>query len=414
MLKTNKLSGDPGRIRTGDLLPLKQFLKEYIERHRRISFRDYMALCLYHPEHGYYIGKRERTGREGDYFTSADLSPLFARLMSRQVVEMWRRLGQPSPFSLVEMGAGRGLFALDFLHWVRETAPEFGRVLRYILIESSRQRTESAMIRLRSAALAAKVVVRDNLQALEPVTGCFFSNELVDAFPVSVVARDGGRLKEVYVCWKDGAFREEFGPLSSTQVAQYVARYAPELEEGCRMEVNLAALDWLRALAGKLERGFVLAIDYGNLAPQLYRVPLPRGTLLAFRGHRAGENVYDAPGFQDLTAHVNFSALIDAGAAEGLHLTGFTTQEKFLMALGESDRFEQIIGSGGTEAAKLKARLQLKRLLNPEDMGEVFKVLIQHRGIEEPKLTGLRYALQVKGAQKDRGRKGPSGSRHRR
>ena len=375
--------------------PLEEILIAHIQRHGRIRFCDFMALCLYHPEHGYYMQNETRTGKEGDYFTSADLSPLFARLVARQVEEMWRRLGRPSPFTLVEMGTGRGLFAQDFLAWTAETAPEFHRALRYVLIETNPRRTADALEKLRAAHPEKQVKAVENLNALEPVTGCFFSNELVDAFPVSWVARAEGHLKEVYLTRQESGFREELGPLDSTQVAHYVARYAHETDEGCRVEVNLAAVDWMRTVAEKLRRGFALTIDYGHLAPQLYRIGQPRGTLLAFRRHRAGEDVYAEPGRRDLTAHVNFSALIDAGTEAGLELTGFTTQEKFLMGLGEQDQFENVLAPEGTEAQKLEARLQLKRLLNPEDMGEVFKVLIQHRGVEELNLAGLKYASQV-------------------
>ena len=193
-------------------------------------------------------------------------------------------------------------------------------------------------------------------------------------------------------------------------MAHYVARYAHETDEGCRVEVNLAGVDWMRAVAAKLRRGFALTIDYGHLAPQLYRIGQPRGTLLAFRRHRATEDVYAEPGHRDLTAHVNFSALIDAGTEAGLELTGFTTQEKFLMGLGERDQFERVLAPEGTEAQKLEARLQLKRLLNPEDMGEVFKVLIQHRGVKEPNLAGLKYAspVEVPGPGRAWKRAGPS------
>ncbi len=390
--------------------PLEEILVAHLKRHGRIRFRDFMALCLYHPEHGYYMQKEDRTGKEGDFFTNADLSPLFARLIGRQAEEMWRRLGRPSPFTLVEMGAGQGLFAQDFLTRTAETSPEFSRSLRYVPIETNRRQAEAALDRLRAAGLQEKVAPARNLEALEPITGCFFANELVDAFPVSWVARTEGHLKEVYLTRKESDFKEELGPLDGTEVAQYVARYAHETDEGCRVEVNLAGVDWMRAVAAKLRRGFALTIDYGHLAPQLYRIGQPRGTLLAFRRHRATEDVYAEPGRRDLTAHVNFSALIDAGTEAGLELTGFTTQEKFLMGLGEQDQFERVLAPEGTEAQKLEARLQLKRLLNPEDMGEVFKVLIQHRGVKEPNLAGLKYAspVEVPGPGRAWKRAGPS------
>ena len=258
------------------------------------------------------------------------------------------------------------------------------------MIESGGGQT-AACTRLRKSELGNKVRFVDNLETLNPVIGCFFSNELVDAFPVSVVGRIGGRLKELYLTLKDDKLTEEFGPLSNTEVAAYVARYAHELEEGFRMEAQLEATKWIKGVAKKLKQGFILTVDYGNLASQLYRIPHARGTLLSFRHHKASEDFYSTPGEQDLSAHVNFTSLIDAGKDAGLISTGFTTQEKFLMALGESDQFAEFFEEETTEVGKLQARLQLKRLIYPEDMGEVFKILIQHRGVREPNLTGLRY-----------------------
>jgi len=156
--------------------------------------------------------------------------------------------------------------------------------------------------------------------------------------------------------------------------------------------VSLAAVDWLRGVAEKLERGFAVTIDYGDVAGRLCTADRPRGTLLAYQGHTTSENVFAAPGEQDLTAHANFSALIDTGREAGLSLTGFTTQERFLMALGEANEFADLYDPGQTEAEQLQARLKLKRLLDPTSMGNVFKVLIQHRGVHGPELAGLKYS----------------------
>jgi len=371
--------------------PLKDAILEKIRRTGPITFGEYMSLCLYHPEHGYYMQDRERTGVQGDYFTSPDLHPIFARLTAHQAVEMWEIMGRPAPFAWVEMGAGRGWFARDFVGWVRAVRPEFYSALDYIAIEPGPRQRARLGERLREDQLDFKVRLLASLEDLAPVTGCFFSNELVDAFPVAVVERIGGRLKEIYVSAEGEELREKPGSITSTEVAAAVARYAHDLEEGRRVEVNLRACPWVRAVAEKLTRGFVITIDYGDLAERLFTSDRPRGTLLAYRGHVAGEDFYTAPGEQDLTAHVNFSALIDAGKSAGLAFTGFTTQERFLMALGEENQFRDLYNPGQTEAEKLQARLKLKRLISPEGMGSVFKVLIQHRGLDAPQLTGLKY-----------------------
>lgn len=353
-----------------------------------------MELCLYHPEFGYYMQGQERTGVTGDYFTSADLHPIFARLVARQAVEMWEILGRPAPFTWVEMGAGRGWFARDFLRWLEGARPEVFSLLDYVAVEPGPPQRLHLGARLAEDGLESKVQLLASLEGLEPRTGCFFSNELVDSFPVSVVTRAGGELKEIYVAADGESLREVPGPLSDARLAAAMARYAPELEEGQRVEVSLQAVEWIRSVAEKLKRGFVVTIDYGDLAEYLYTPARPRGTLLTYRDHVATEDFYYAPGEQDLTAQVNFSALIDAGKEAGLEFTGFTTQERFLMALGEGNEFADLYDSGQNEMERLQARLKLKRLIHPEGMGTIFKVLIQHCAVAAPWLTGLKLQGQ--------------------
>jgi len=379
---------EPTLIEGMDQTPLERILFDMVRDSGPITFRQYMALCLYHPEHGYYVRGPERTGIRGDYFTSPDLHPIFARLLARQAAEMWEVLGRPAPFIWVEMGAGRGLLAQDFLKWAANT--EFGATLNYVGIEPGDETRLRLKNRVSREGRKTTFRVLANLEELEPITGCFFSNELVDAFPVSIVTRARGRLQEIYVTAQGETLRETLGPLSDTAVAAYVARYASGLEEGHRMEVNLVSTDWIRSVAERLVRGFTLTIDYGDLAARLYTADRPRGTLMAYRGHMANEDFFSAPGEQDLTAHVNFSGLIRAGEHMGLNLTGFTTQERFLLALGEPDQFGDLYDPGQSEVERLDTRLKLKRLILPGGMGTVFKVLIQHKGIAAPALTGLR------------------------
>lgn len=372
--------------------PLKDFLLDTLRRSGPVTFERYMALCLYHPEHGYYMKTGERTGVRGDYFTSPDLHPVFARLVARQAAEMWEMLGCPSLFSWIEMGPGRGLFAREFLEWVKKSRPDFFAALDYVAIEPSARQRALLEEQFSRAGPELKVRVLTSLDEINSVIGCFFSNELVDAFPVSVVTRAGGHLKEIYVAAEGDSLREKPGPISDPAIAAAVARYAKGLEEGHRVEVCLQAVRWMRSVAAKLARGFVITIDYGDRAERLYTSARPRGTLMAYRGHLATEDFFESPGEQDLTAHVNFSALMDAGKEAGLELTGFTTQERFLMALGEGNEFADLYQPGQNEVERLDARLKLKRLIHPEGMGNIFKVLIQHRGIAAPQLAGLKYA----------------------
>jgi len=356
---------------------LKSFLIQSIRRDGRMTFARYMGFCLYHPEFGYYIQERERTGVKGDYFTSADLHPLFARLVARQAARIWDVMGRPVPFAWVEMGAGRGLFAVDFLQWSAVALPEFFTALDYVAIEPGAAQRRRIAERLTEVGCAGKGRLLADLGELAPLTGCFFSNELVDAFPVHVVTRSRGCLKEIYVTVQADELAEEMGPISDPAVAAYVARYAPGVEEGQRIEVNLNAESWMRAVAAKLRRGFVLTIDYGDVASRLFTPERPRGTLLGYIQHRTTEDFLRTPGEMDLTAHVNFSALMDAGRAAGLDVEALTSQEEFLLRLGEANQFADIYDPGQTEMQRLQARLKLKTLISPAGVGRIFKVLVQ-------------------------------------
>jgi SAM-dependent MidA family methyltransferase len=223
-----------------------------------------------------------------------------------------------------------------------------------------------------------------------PITGCILSNELVDAFPVHQVIFDHGQLKELYVTLNKGRLVEEMGALSDPGILTYFDSMSIRLEEGQRAEVNLKALDWMENVGRILEKGFVLTIDYGYLAEELYSPHRRNGTLLCYHRHQTSENPYEHLGEQDITAHVNFTALINKGEEVGLSLTGLVTQYRFLIALGVLQEMESL-NREASELDGLKWRLSLLNLIEPEiGMGETFKVLIQHKGIAKPVLDGLR------------------------
>jgi SAM-dependent MidA family methyltransferase len=374
--------------------PLLPILLDLIQRSGPITFERFMEVCLYHPEHGYYMQGGERTGVRGDYFTSPDLHPVFARLIARQAGEMWEQMGRPPRFTWVEMGPGRGYFAHDFLAGTKLQNPAFYESVDYITVEPSEQQRLRLSERFTSEGFQQKISMIPSLAEVDAVTGCFFSNELVDAFPVHVVTRASGRLKEIRVAAEGDRLVEKLDSMSGTALAAAVARYAHNLDDGHRAEMNLRAAEWIRAVASKLERGFVLTIDYGDLAKRIYTSDRPRGTLMAYHEHTVGEDFYSSPGETDLTAHVNISALIDAGKEAGLELAGFTTQERFLLALGEDNAFRDICDPDQSEIEQLQARLKLKRLINPEGMGTIFKVLIQRKGVAGTDLRGMRFQRQ--------------------
>ncbi|HUK30399.1 MAG TPA: class I SAM-dependent methyltransferase, partial [Candidatus Acidoferrum sp.] len=214
-------------------------------------------------------------------------------------------------------------------------------------------------------------------------------NEFFDAMPVHRVNQRGGTLHELFVRVKNDQFADVVAPLSTPRLAEYFSKQGITLQDGQRTEISLSACDWIADAARRLERGFVLTIDYGYAARVLYSERFPRGTLLAYRSHRVSEDFYAAPGEQDLTAHVNFTALDLWGGDAGLAQAGIVPQSRFLLALGRANEFADLYDPGQSETDRIRAQMQLSRLLHPEGMGETFQVFIQRKGIDEARLTGL-------------------------
>jgi SAM-dependent MidA family methyltransferase len=216
-----------------------------------------------------------------------------------------------------------------------------------------------------------------------------FSNELLDALPVHRVVMDDGAMKEVFVSFRDGHFVDAIAPLSTCAISEYFAAQGIALREGQHAEAGLEACDWIMEIGRRLGRGYVLTIDYGHAAAELFDERHMRGTLLAYQNHRASEEFYASPGEQDLTAHVNFTALELWGKRAGLETVGCVSQTAFLLALGQGNEFADLYDEGQSDAERTKARLQLKTLIYPEGMGERFQVLIQRKGDVSERLTGL-------------------------
>jgi len=373
-------------MRRRETTPLGQQLAERIATSGPITFAEYMDACLYHPQYGYYSKPEEQPRR--DYITSVDVSPRFGRLLLRQFHEMWELLGRPKPFWLVEAGAGTGALARTTLDCAAASAREFYGALLYVAVERSEPRRAAHSVlaghggcgHFESAAELPRSVLG----------GCIFSNELLDAFPVHRLIRSNGELMEICVGLDpERGFCEVLRPPSTTGIAEYLAEQGIVLREGQQAEVNLNACDWIESIGRRLERGFVLTIDYGHRAAELYDEHHMRGTLLAYEQHRATEDYYRAPGEQDLTAHVNFTALEVAGQQAGLLPTGFTAQTNFLLSLARHSNFEDIESAETSEAERIRQRLLFKTLIHPEGMGETFQVLAQYKGIEAPRLTGF-------------------------
>jgi SAM-dependent MidA family methyltransferase len=371
---------------------LRKFVLSQIDERGPIPFSQFMEWCLYHPEYGYYSSERARVGKEGDFYTGPCVHPLFGRLIARQLFQMAEIMGE-AMFDVVEMGGGRGFLSEDILNWAKERAPAFYRRLRYRLIETAPHFLREQKERLSEHEREGRAFWMDAKafeEGKDQFEGCFLSNELIDAFPVHQVIFDHGNLKEVYVTHHQGQLREQWGELSDPKILSYFESMGITLEEGQRAEVNMRAFEWMEKVGRSLNKGFVLTIDYGDLAEELYAPHRKNGTLLCYFHHRTSENPFERLGEQDITSHVNFTGLIRKGEEVGLCFTGLVPQYRFLIGLGILQEMESL-GSEMSEMDALTLRLSLKHLIEPEaGMGEIFKVLIQHKGIDNPQLDGLR------------------------
>ncbi|MGZ3537071.1 MAG: class I SAM-dependent methyltransferase, partial [Thermodesulfobacteriota bacterium] len=351
----------------------------------------------YHPDYGYYRSERMNIGKNGDFYTGPCVHPIFGGLIAKQLYQMAEQLGGKT-FDVVEQGSGRGFLCEDVLQWAKKNVPPFYRHLRYYLLENSPSLIREQRERLAEHEKEGRVFWMDPETFEEGknlIEGCFLSNELVDAFPVHQIVFNHGELKEIYVIEDHGRLKEEQGKPSDSRIASYFQSMDIALQEGQRAEVNLKALDWMEKVARCLKNGFVLTIDYGHRAEELYSPSRREGTLLCYAHHQTFDNPYERLGEQDITSHVNFTSLIQKGEEVGLRFTGLVPQYRFLIALGLLQEMESLEREM-PEMDALRLRLSLKHLIEPEmGMGEVFKVLIQHKGIAEPELDGLRELRSI-------------------
>ncbi|MEM6353635.1 MAG: class I SAM-dependent methyltransferase [Cyanobacteria bacterium P01_D01_bin.14] len=385
---------------------LTQSLLKAIEvsKDQRITFADFMEQVLYAPYLGYYwVPKIGGAGQ--DFFTAVSLGPDFGELLAEQLAQMWQILGQPEPFHLVEMGPGQGLLAMDVLGYLQRQHPGCFAAVTYFLVEGSGGLRSHQQNRLADWSSAVPIAWK-TLSDLPEIVGCAFSNELVDAFPVHQVAVKDGQLQEVFVTAADrdataaGAmpFREVLGETSTPRIQAYFERLGidwRDYPDGYRTEVNLAAVDWLGAIAAKLHQGYLLTIDYGYPAHRYYNPMRTSGTLQCYFQHRHHSNPYVNLGQQDITAHVDFTTLEQVGESLGLKTVGFTPQALFLMSLGLGERMANLSQTSGADLRTLlQRRDSLRQLIDPAGMGN-FGVLMQSQGLSEAQQAFLPQGFVV-------------------
>jgi SAM-dependent MidA family methyltransferase len=384
---------------------------QQIKQHpqHRITFAEFMNMALYHPQLGYYASNPQ-IGARGDFYTSPHLGSEFGELLAEQFAQMWQILERPDPFALVEIGAGQGLLADDVLNYLQHAHPDCFAVVDYQIIETATALIAEQRQRLQKWLTAGVRVNWRELSAFSSaIVGCVFSNELVDALPVHQVMIQSSKLQEVYVTLHnngdddaDVTFVEVIDAPSTPQLAKYFDFIGIDLSafngpDGYRTEVNLAALDWLATIAVQLQRGYVLTIDYGYPAQRYYHPVRSQGTLQCYYRHSHHNNPYIHVGEQDITAHVDFTALERQGERCGLSKVGFTQQGLFLMALGLGDRLAALSQATAQTPQVVHQLLQrreaLHRLIDPMGLGN-FGVLIQAKGLTPTELSQGLQGLQ--------------------
>jgi len=425
---------------------LRHIIEQEIREHGPIPFSRYMELCLYHAELGYYSRNAEQFGKAGDFYTSSDVHAVFGRLLARQFEEVWRALGSPAEIEILELGPGRGLFAQDVLAWSEKKFPEFFHALHYSLAERSpklRTQLRSVLARYFEEGVVSSVeenatedhvsqrlrpwftdvsggaggaawshdavpspdasdsfyVTKDETRQGTPsvvlknameertlaaeVPVIVFANEFFDALPVEILSQQGA----LRISAEDGRFVETWVP-SSAEELEFLDRYGVRPEAGEQIELPLLANRYMAHLAASIRTGIIIAVDYGYTR-QDQLAGRHRGTLMAYRQHSATPNPYEAPGEQDLTAHVNFTALSAAAQENGMQAQPLLTQSQFLMGIGETNQFADAFEDCRLPQERAKVALQLKHLVTPAGMGESFHVLVATKGVAPPRVEGL-------------------------
>jgi SAM-dependent MidA family methyltransferase len=372
-------------------MSLADRLRARIVEHGPMPFREFMEAALYDPEGGYYASGRASIGRKGDFYTSVSVGAIFGRLLARQFVEMWERLGRPARFTIVEQGAHTGVFAQDVVESIARYSPELLAVLQYQIVEPSQALATIQQGRLH--AFGGAISCHQSLEDISPFTGVHFSNELLDAFPVVRAQWDGTTWNEQCVTWVNDRFEFITGGAATEAIRALLATAPQPLPAGYIIEVNPAADTWITDLSRKLVKGWVLAIDYGHPRSLYFRTDRTDGTLAAYSGHQRVDDFLQNPGEADLTAHVNFTSLAEAAERCGLDLCGFTDQHHLMVGLSQlhfTDRNDSL------SAEDQKELRGFRTLMHPETMGQSFKAICFARTVEASTLSGFAFAKDAR------------------
>ena len=364
-----------------------------------------MEICLYSPRGGFYSSEDTNINRH--FTTSPTSHPVFGSLIARQLEQMWHVLGEPPIFHVIEVGSAGDTLAQSIVSSSYHMNPRFSEALYYVAIDYQpcrvqlpsrfidfRLGTEDEIYpnhkEIRSAVHRVKA---NGLQAFQNIVGCILYNELIDNFPVHRFTIKNDRIQEIFVTLSDSGFTEILGEPSSPLIPHRINNLGLSLTEGYKGEINLAIEDWTAQLSNTLSSGFILTIDYGDTASELYSPQNNQGTLVCYNRHSAISNPYQHVGKQDITCQVDFTSLMEIGHQYGLTTVGYTKQNKFLESLGMSSFLDTLQKLGLSAARTELNRIAMMTLVDPEEYGD-FKVLSQAKGIEwEFELQGFQGNL---------------------
>lgn len=356
-----------------------------IRRQGPVTLAEFMDIALYDPVHGYYATAPQRSGRLGDFITSVDVGPILGELLAVQFDEMRQVLSSEDElpgFDLVEAGAGNGRLTRDVLDAAERAHPSLYAACRVWLVErsGSARGAQPEVLAHHGSKLAGRPA-----DLPSGITGVIFGNELLDAMPAHAVVMRADGLREIFIAEQGGRLVEIEGEPSTPALAEHFYRVAAPLPLGIRAEVSLAAMDWMRHAAAALDRGFLLLIDYGRSAAELYSPMHAGGTLMTYQSHTAAAARWlDSPGDVDMTTHVDLTALRHAAETAGLETLGVVDQTYFLTALGLAERVGE-----GHDRTSLARRLAAKTLVMPGGIGSTMKVLVFAKAAGRPRLKGL-------------------------
>ena len=368
-----------------------QEIRALIHKHGRITFAQFMQACLYSPHGGFYSARGTRISTH--FGTSPTSHPVFGALIARQLEQMWHLLGDPPIFHVIEVGSGDGALAQSIVQACWRMAPRLAQVLYYVAADYEPRWLPSPAHTFdwdngtgdgispsgRDVILGVQRVKTEGLRAFRKVVGCILCNELIDNFPVHRFAIQGGRVKEVFVTLAGGTLTEVLDEPSSPRIEERLTSLGVSLPEGYRGEVNLAMEDWTGQLAQALDRGFILTIDYGQLATDLYSHQNHQGTLVSYHRHVVSRDPYQHIGHQDMTCQVDFTSLMRLGDRHGLATVGYALQRQFLTNLGFSSCLDALQTQGLSAARTALSRMAMMTLVDPDEYGD-FKVLAQAKG----------------------------------